>query len=235
MYPMVNTLFSNGEFQPIEYKLSQLCCSALGLNRNFPRCLLYGPLCLGGMGLISPKHKNTTNRINYFLFNSRQNTNVRGKFKISNIYTQLETGSFDHFFSIPYDTFGHLASLSTCRQLWRETEPFGVTLRPMDGITWTPRPLSSNDLTIMTLATSVYSKRGSAIINRCHLYLRVISVCDLLIHGKPIVHPDYFNGERPPSQTSIKYWPDFPCPPKKILGILEPIPNKPYHPYYCEH
>jgi hypothetical protein len=198
MYPMVNTLFSDGEFNPIESKLLQLRCSALGLNGNFPRCL-------GGLGLISPKHKNTTNCINCFLFNLRQNTNVGGKYEMSILFTQLEVGPFDQFFSMPYVTFGHLASLSMCHQLWWETEPFGVMLRPMEGITWTPCPLSPNDLSIMSVATTVYNKKGSAMINKCRLYLRVISLCDLLIHDKPILHPDYLIGERPPSRHSCIY------------------------------
>ena len=47
LYPMVNVLFRQSNFHPIDSILSQLYCSTLGLNRNFPRAVLHSPTCLG--------------------------------------------------------------------------------------------------------------------------------------------------------------------------------------------
>jgi hypothetical protein len=68
----------------------------------------------------------------------------------------------------------------------------------------------------MELATKALNKNGSAIKNCCRLYLRVISIYDLLLLDKTTIHPAYFLGERPPSRTPITYWPDYPRPPKNI-------------------
>jgi hypothetical protein len=129
MYPMVNTYFSESEFKPIESLLCQLKYSALGLNRNFPRAILYGSMCLGGLGIPSLNHKNTTNRINYFLFNIRQNTFTGHKYHFSIIYTQLEIGIFNNFFSSPFHTYGHLATHSMATQICKETEQYIFILR----------------------------------------------------------------------------------------------------------
>lgn len=130
MYPLLNTYFTEQEFRPISSILSQLKCSALGLNRNFPWCTLYGPTALGGLGIPSPTQKNTKDRINYFLFNicNKKSTNTQ-KLQISMIYTQLETGLFWQFFSTSYHQFGHHVIHSTCVQLWMKTEPFGLSLK----------------------------------------------------------------------------------------------------------
>jgi len=219
MYPLVNTLYSSSDIQPIESINSQLQCSALGFNIHFPHALLYGPLSLGGLGLPSPTYKNTRHRINYFLFIIRCQTAAGQKFEISLIYTQLEIGTFQQFLSTPYHQFGHLATISMVAQIWRETEPLGIHLKPPSNATWIPDPLHPCDLSIMDLATSIYDKKGSTIINRCRIYLQIISICDLLLFDSTSIHPDFLNGNRPPSRTSNILWPNFPRPPSKFWQL----------------
>jgi len=101
---LVNTFFSQDDFRPIASIIKQLRCSALGLNKHFPRSLLYGPTSLGGLGMTSPFNKNMCHQINYFLFNIRQKSLTSQKFEASIIYTQIETGLFLH--SFPYHTRG---------------------------------------------------------------------------------------------------------------------------------
>jgi len=219
MYPLVNTFYSSLDIQPIESINSQLRCSALGLNIHFSRALLYGPLSFGGLGLPSPTHKNTRNRINYLLFNIKRQTAAGQKFDISLIYTQLEIGTFQQFLSTPYHQFGHLATISMVAQIWRKTEPLGLHLKPSNNVTWVPAPLHPCDFSIMDLATSIYDKKGSTIINQCRIYLQIISICDLLLFDTMPIHPDFLNGARPPSRISHILWPDFPRPPSKFWRL----------------
>jgi len=80
-------------------------------------------------------------------------------------FTQIEVETFSQFFSIPYSQYGHLASIYMVNQIWRETEPYDVILKPTEGIAWVPTPLHKHDPTLMDIATSVFNKKGSAIIN----------------------------------------------------------------------
>jgi hypothetical protein len=66
---------------------TRMKCLALGLNRNFPRVVLRGPSLLGGIGIPSSSHKNTKDRINYFLFNVQHNSSLSNQFDISIVYT----------------------------------------------------------------------------------------------------------------------------------------------------
>jgi hypothetical protein len=44
-------------------------------------------------------------------------------------------------------------------------------------------------------------------INRCRLYLQVISIMDLLTYNCSMIHPSYKKGQRPPLRISTYFWP----------------------------
>jgi hypothetical protein len=75
---------------------------------------------LGGLGVPSSSQKNTKDRLNYFLFNVHQSSTLSVKFEISIIYSQIEIGLFQQFFSASYHTYGYLVFPSYCVQLWQE-------------------------------------------------------------------------------------------------------------------
>jgi hypothetical protein len=52
-YPFMTCLFHPNDLQKIDSIISQMKCSALGLNKNFPRAVLHGPPELGGIGILS--------------------------------------------------------------------------------------------------------------------------------------------------------------------------------------
>ncbi len=77
---------------------------------------------------------------------------------------------------MPYSQYGHLASISTVNQVWRETEKFDVILKPAEGITWVSVPVSKHDIALMDIALLAFNKKGSSIINKCHIYLQILSL-----------------------------------------------------------
>jgi len=126
IYPLVNSYFSKENIKSIDSILSQMKCVALGLNRHFPRVILHGPLLLGGLGIPSSLEKNAKDRLNYFLFNTRCPSTISLKFDISIVYTQIEIGTFEQFFSTSYHEYGHLVFLTYCVQIRQEMEPQGI-------------------------------------------------------------------------------------------------------------
>jgi hypothetical protein len=165
IYPLLNTSFSSQNIQPIDSVLSQLKCTALGFNRNFPRAVIHGPKIIGVAGIPSLTQKNTKDRVTYFLYNLRKCSTIRDNLEASIIYTQIEVGSFDHFLTLPFATYGHLATEVSCVQFWGDTEPEGLVLHPAHSVCWTPTPITPTDRSIMDIAVSVYNKKGSAMIN----------------------------------------------------------------------
>jgi hypothetical protein len=118
IYPLLTVSYSHSDIAPIDSIISQMKCSALGLNRNFPRAVLHGPPYLGGMGISSIQQKNTKDLITYFLYNLHRPSPIREKIEVSVIYTQMEVGTFSQFFRIPFEVYGHLATMVTCIHLW---------------------------------------------------------------------------------------------------------------------
>jgi hypothetical protein len=55
-------------------------------------------------------------------------------------------------------------------------------------ISWVSDPITSFDKSLMTIAVSKYNKKGSYIINKCRIYLQVISDIDLLIFETADIH-----------------------------------------------
>jgi len=171
------------------------------------------------MGILSSSQKMAKECLNYFLYNIRQESSTAHKFQISIVYTQLEVGLFDQFFSISFGLYSHLVTHSYCVKIWGELELQGITLRPSFQSTWTPDPLSNSDIALMEIVVKTYSKKGSSIINRCRMFLQVISIDDLLIPNTGHIHPAYILGTLPLGHTSKITWPSFPKPPKSYWNL----------------
>jgi hypothetical protein len=63
----------------------------MGLNEHFPKCILYGPSDLSGMGLPCLQTALTNIRVNYFFYHTRQQTDVGRKLEILVTNMQLES------------------------------------------------------------------------------------------------------------------------------------------------
>lgn len=83
------------------------------------------------------------------------------------IFTQLEVGSFIQFFPLPFQQCGNLAAPSFCIQIWKETQPYGVSLQPVEQVSWIPFPLAEKDIALSELAMKSYNGKGAQMINRC--------------------------------------------------------------------
>jgi hypothetical protein len=92
LYPLMATLYSEDDLVQLECKISRLYCHALGINKHFPRAVLHGPCELGGMEIPSLSSILTTIRVNYFLYHTRQKTQVGKKLEISLAHLQIEVG-----------------------------------------------------------------------------------------------------------------------------------------------
>lgn len=188
LYPLVTTLFTANAISPLDSITSQMSCHALGLNCTFPHAILHGSTLLGGIGILSSSQRNSKDRVNYFLYNVRQESSNYLKIGISIINTQLKVGLFDQFFNTSFHSYNHLVSPSYCIQIWGELESLGLSLRPSATSTRSPAPLCPSDQPIMQLACKFFSNKSSAKINRCRMCLQLISIADLLTLSSGIIH-----------------------------------------------
>lgn len=129
------------------------------------------------------------------------------------------SGYSPNFYHGPFKIFGHIATLSFMVQLWRETEPFGLTLKPAHNISWVPHPLFQGDKPITELAAQAYNARGSLMINQCRIFLQIILIGVLLLFNSNVIHPSYIEGNIPPSRYLLLLWPEAGRPPKNYWKL----------------
>jgi hypothetical protein len=143
----------------------------------------------------------------------------------------MEIGILQQFLQTPHELYGHLATKTLMKQIWKETETNGLLLQSADKIAWTPQLQGNSDHAIMDIAMKVYFKKMSSKINRCRLYLQVITLYDIVTYDGVQIHPNILMGIRPPSRQTIHHWVNFPKPPKKdmilwqefVLRYLQPL------------
>jgi hypothetical protein len=101
------------------------------------------------------------------------------------------------------------------KQVWSEAEPYGLTLKHHPSMTWIPTPQGPTDIPIIKIAKRHHSMRDTRRINRYRLYLRVISLYDLLTYTGHQIHPEIEKGKRISSRVSTIHLVEFPKPPGK--------------------
>lgn len=206
------------DLDKIERVIARARCHALGLNEHFPRAVLYGPMQLGGLEIPSIHVNTMCTRINYFLYHTRLSTKVGRKLEVSMAYIRQLLGLCTQVLSCSYETYGFLITNTLIKCIWAETEPFGITLRSHKNSSWVPQLQGAQDIAIMEIATKNYNNHNCTIINRCRLYLKVLTLYDLLQYDGSI-HPNIKSGKRVETRISNYFWVEFKRPPKKYFKL----------------
>ncbi len=168
------TLYENDELKSLIQILSWFYCNSLGLNEHFPRCILYGPSDLEGMGLPCLQTALTVIRVSYFFYHTRQQTQVGHKLEISIANMQLESGIDVQVFLASYSDYGHLVTKSMVKCIWGEMSPYGMSICGHSSVLWVLKPQGNNDFALVAYAVRHLNKVDAIQINLCRIYLRVI-------------------------------------------------------------
>jgi hypothetical protein len=219
LYPLMSSTCSKKELDKIEKVMASAKCNALGLNEHFPRALIYGPSCYGGMQLPTTHASATIERINYFLYHIRTSSKIGKKLDISLAFLQLETGLLTPFLSSSYERYGAFATHTLIKCIWAHTEPFGLYLQPDPKNYWLPSLQGTDDIAIMEDIQNFFDSATCIKINRCRLYYQVITLYDLLTYDGTQIHPEYTSGNRPSSRVSVIHWVNFNKPPRNYLKL----------------
>jgi hypothetical protein len=70
-----------------------------------------------------------------------------------------------------------------------------MTLKCADNIMWTPQLQGKYDVAIMEFVTTIYSKKLATKINRCRLYLQVLTLYDVITYDGKQIHPNILMGQ----------------------------------------
>ncbi len=150
---------------------------------------------------------------------TRMTSTIGTKLEASIIFLQLEVGLFTSFFTSSYTEYGFLTTKTLVKQIWSETEPYGLQMHHNKSQVWLPTAQGKGDQSLMTIACQHFNKRDVNRINRYCLFLRVTSIFDILTYDGKLVHPEIARGHRVISRKSTIHWVDFPKPPKNDAAL----------------
>jgi hypothetical protein len=119
--------------------------------------------------------------------------------------TQLEVGTFEPFLFTFYLIYGPATLTVLCvLEIWSFLEIFKATITLTNR--WLPSPQRQNDQSIMSLATLHTCRKGELRqINRCRIFLRVISVYDITYFDGTRVIRAFYDGVRSVDTTNIRW------------------------------
>ncbi len=126
--------------------------------------------------------KNCHNSYKLLLISHLPNSPIWTKLEASITFLQLETGLFQSFLTSSFYDYSFLATKTQMKQTWSETEPYSLQIRHHESQCWLPNPQGWDDRPLMTIISQHYNKLDANWINRYRLYLRVISIYDLLTY-----------------------------------------------------
>ena len=195
-YPLPVTLFDTKQLNVIQQKFIYNLLPKIGINRHMPRAVVYGPISMGGMGIMDLQLEQPVYAFKTMLGHMRRNDKA-GKVILANLYdTQAEIGISILFYRDDHRKYTY-ATKNTCwHYMWKICNEMGISLEIE--CMWTPQPKAEKDQNLMEDAVKdVYFMRKQnwklEVINNCRRYLGVYYISKLM-DGGGNVNRDYLNG-----------------------------------------
>ena len=209
-YPFPVTTFSTKQLETMQKQCMRLMLPKLGLNRNTPRAIIFGPKKYGGLQLMNLVLEQPIKQINATIGHVRRKDRV-GSALISTMRDlQIEVGTTVPFYKLDIETYDYTTKDTWWVYWWKVTKDF--QLRPVIHNFWVPTSKYTNDRNIMEAAVRDKHFQGEkkyklVSINRCRLYMQAFFISDLLDKDKITVNPRYLNGEKTNKNEAI-FFPD---------------------------
>ena len=197
-YPLPVTLFSTTQLNEIQKPCMRLMLPKLGLNRNTPRVLIYGPRRYGGLQICNLIVEQPVKHVNATVGHIRRGDRVGTALLITlRDTTQVESGISQPFYTQNPHQFGHLTQQTRWMYFWKMAYEYNLTIEIHN--MWTPKPSHENDKKIMEVAMKDtilrddnYNKLRS--INKCRLYLECFFLSDIMTKDEKKIDPKYLDG-----------------------------------------
>ena len=209
-YPYTVTTFNSNDLEEIQKGSVSLLLPKLGVNRNMPRSVIYGPRALGGRELTNLRIEQPVKNFNTTLGYLRRQGKMGQILYATMRDVQLEVGTTTPFLDLDPNQYLYVTQNTRWRYTWEMIYETKLKLE----ITkfWTPQSKYHDDKNIMEYAVKDRAYSGEnkyklATINRCRLYQEAIYISDLLTNNEKTVDPGYLDGTKKNCNSEIKFPP----------------------------
>ena len=207
-YPYPVTQFTTQELHTIQKGCMKLILPKLGINRNMPRDVIYGPQSLGGRQLTNLTLKQPTLHLRTTLGHLRRKDKLSSMLYATMRDLQLELGVTKPFYTLPPDRYEYVTDNTRWRYTWKTANEFGITLHITNF--WVPRTMYNNDECIMEKAIndpSYYGRNRYKLqtINKCRLYQECIFISDIMAENGLRIQKEYLDGSKKNKNKTILF------------------------------
>ena len=216
-YPLSITQFTQKQCQEIQRQFYRYCLPKIGLNRNTPKALLFGPLCLGGFQLYDIYCAQIYQHVLKITQHIRRRDNVGKAFMSNmNVYSLL-VGSATPFFHLSRARYMYVGEYNTTVYfLWKMNSIWKLNLHYTSQHCITQK-YQNEHLTIMDDAahyqSTAWNESKLKAINACRVYHGIVFPSDLLHYNRKYINKEYLFGRYcMRSETQKKRWPTQPLP-----------------------
>ena len=204
-YPTPATTLSKAQCDSIMSPLLQAGLPCAGISRNFPRVLVYGPTKFQGLGVTSLYTTQGLEHIERLVKFGTSMKHLTGKILRHSLEAlKMELGTNGSVFSLPYETWGPLATESWLKFTWHFLAEH--EMRISDGVAEFTLCREHDSLLMDNFVAAGYTGETLRTLNRCRLYLRVVMMSEVINGGGSKLRPEMLEGTKP-KESSTYEWP----------------------------
>jgi hypothetical protein len=209
-YSLPATSFTTIQCKELQKVLNHTILGKMGIVRTTPSLIATAPRALGGLGFFSFEVTQTIAHIIMILLHGPDTSSMTHSLLLASLeYYSLESGLCGDPMSLPYVDY-------ITRSTWIAQTLFTMRQHDIDIITGLPGVDSwyEHDIFIMDRMRYFYSTTTLLAVNKVRLYLRVVTLSDLITADGRAYSGALLKGHRcdaNPSPSCLRYrWPDVP-------------------------
>jgi hypothetical protein len=222
-YPMVAISLTKAHWDKITSPLLQAILPRIGMARTFPHKVIYAPLSRNGLGLIHPYDNQNLQQLQTVLRHGDHPLPTGQLICASFEQMQLKIGTSEPFLTLPFKSYGGLATHCWISHLWEYLSAQQLTLQPGASAVqlqhsqneWTTEPThkglspgtNSNRFLMPLFLAAGYTKDDLLAINVCRMYLHAVTISDIsTAKGLFLTNPAW-SGTQDTTRYSKYQWP----------------------------
>ena len=213
-YSFTATSINETEMRKISTPLYKVALPRMGILPTLPLPYRYASSRYQGIDMNHFPTEQIIKKLDAMVYHGNQKTQVGRSISMCLEDIQLETGLIGNIFDYEYSKFGFLTQPSWLRHLWHECDKHGIAL---NGKYAQPQLTRENDFCLMERLcnSNHFTKQQILIINRCRIYLQVITLADISDSSGGFVTEYAYAGNKSTDRNSKYVWPNQIKPPPR--------------------
>jgi hypothetical protein len=217
-YPLPALTFTEAQCQSLQSPTLMAFLPKIQLNRHTARSIVFSPIRFGGLGIKSLYSIQGLGQLNLFVGHGRSKDKTSKLLLISLSYLQLAVGSSVNVFHLSPKNYGRWVDSCWLVSFWTFITKLKLQVSVADQ--WIPSLTRAHDKNLMDYFVGLgYSPAILGTLNRCRLYLQIITLSDIVSADGSCIITDVFQGLPLLDRKSTLKWPNQQRPPSKDWEI----------------